>query len=97
MTKPKKASASPALNSSFAEHFRAHVEVVAKSGVTLESSATAACRAIIEALEGGGKIICFGNGGSATQASHWRESSWDAFARSVAHFLRSRWRATVGR
>ena len=29
MSKPRKAIASPALNSSFAEHFRAHVEVVA--------------------------------------------------------------------
>lgn len=70
MSKPKKATASPVLSSSFAEYFRAHVEVVAKSAVTLESSATAAGRAIIEALEGGNKIICFGNGGSATQASH---------------------------
>jgi D-sedoheptulose 7-phosphate isomerase len=70
MSKPRKATASPVLSSSFAEYFRAHVEVVAKSGVTLESSATAAGRAIIEALEGGNKIICFGNGGSATQASH---------------------------
>ena len=69
MSKPRKVAAAPAL-SSFADYFRSHVEVVAKSGVTLESSATAAGRAIVEALEAGNKIICFGNGGSATQASH---------------------------
>jgi D-sedoheptulose 7-phosphate isomerase len=70
MTKQTKAAVPSDPSSTFTEHFRAHVEVVAKSGVTLESIATAAGRAIIEALEGGGKIICFGNGGSATQASH---------------------------
>lgn len=70
MTKPKKSAAPSDPSNSFADYFRAHVEVVAKSGVILESSATAAGRAIIEALESGGKIICFGNGGSATQASH---------------------------
>jgi D-sedoheptulose 7-phosphate isomerase len=70
MSKSKKTSVQSDLSNSFAEHFRAHVEVVAKSGVTLASSAAAAGAAIIESLQGGGKIICFGNGGSATQASH---------------------------
>jgi D-sedoheptulose 7-phosphate isomerase len=36
----------------------------------LEATAAAAGRAIIESLAHGGKVICFGNGGSATQASH---------------------------
>jgi D-sedoheptulose 7-phosphate isomerase len=58
------------LSNSFAEHFRAHAQVVSKSGETLASNAAAAGGAIIEALERGGKVICFGNGGSATQASH---------------------------
>lgn len=70
MSKPKKTAVPSEPSSTFTEHFRAHVEVVAKSGVTLASGAAAAGAAIIESLEGGGKIICFGNGGSATQASH---------------------------
>ena len=70
MSKSKKAAAPSDLTSTFTEHFRAHVEVVAKSGVTLASSAADAGNAIIGALERGGKVICFGNGGSATQASH---------------------------
>lgn len=70
MTKPKKAAVPSDPSSTFTEHFRAHVEVVAKSGVILASAVAAAGAAIIESLEGGGKIICFGNGGSATQASH---------------------------
>lgn len=70
MTKSKKAAVSSDPSNTFTEHFRAHVEVVAKSGVTLASSAASAGAAIIKSLEDGGKIICFGNGGSATQASH---------------------------
>jgi D-sedoheptulose 7-phosphate isomerase len=70
MSKPKKAAVPSDLSSTFTEHFRAHVEVVAKSGVTLASSAAVAGGAIIDALGRGGKVICFGNGGSATQASH---------------------------
>jgi len=70
MSKSKKAAVPSNLSSTFTEHFRAHVEVVAKSGVTLASSAASAGGAIIDALKGGGKVICFGNGGSATQASH---------------------------
>jgi D-sedoheptulose 7-phosphate isomerase len=70
MSKPKKTAVPSEPSSTFTEHFRAHVEVVAKSGVVLASAAAAAGAALIESLEGGGKIICFGNGGSATQASH---------------------------
>lgn len=53
-----------------AEYFRAHQEVVAKSSEKLADAAQSAGRAIIDSLERGGKVICFGNGGSATQASH---------------------------
>ena len=52
------------------DHFKAHQDVVAKSGDALADSVAEAGRAIIESLENGGKVICFGNGGSATQASH---------------------------
>jgi D-sedoheptulose 7-phosphate isomerase len=70
MSKPTRASVPSDLSNSFAEHFRAHQQVVSNSGEKLASAAAAAGRAIIESLEGGGKVICFGNGGSATQASH---------------------------
>lgn len=70
MTKPKKTSVPPDMIGGFVDHFRAHQRVVSESGETLASAAAAAGRAIIESLEGGGKVICFGNGGSATQASH---------------------------
>ena len=70
MSKTTKASVPSGLSDSFAEYFRAHEQVVSKSGEALASAAAAAGRAIIESLERGGKVICFGNGGSATQASH---------------------------
>src|SRR5512141_2391079 len=57
-------------NLDLAEYFREHEKVVAESAGVLSAAAAAASRAIIDALEGGGKIISFGNGGSATQASH---------------------------
>lgn len=55
----------------FAEYCRGHQQVVEASVRSLATVAVAAGRAIIECLERGGKIICFGNGGSATQASHF--------------------------
>jgi D-sedoheptulose 7-phosphate isomerase len=70
MSKPTKGALPPDLARSFAEYFRAHQQVVSESGEVVASAAAAAGRAIIETLEGGGKVICFGNGGSATQASH---------------------------
>ena len=54
----------------FAEHFLGHQQVAADAGTKLAPAAAAAGNAIIESLGRGGKIICFGNGGSATQASH---------------------------
>jgi D-sedoheptulose 7-phosphate isomerase len=58
------------LTAGFADHFRAHARVVSESREALASAAAAAGRTIIDSLESGGKVICFGNGGSATQASH---------------------------
>src|SRR5512132_171896 len=55
----------------FAKYCRGHQQVVEESVASLGPVAVAAGRAIIECLEHGGKIICFGNGGSATQASHF--------------------------
>ncbi|MDP9177245.1 MAG: SIS domain-containing protein [Gemmatimonadota bacterium] len=70
MTRRKKTSVRSDLIDGFVDHFRAHEQVVSASAETLASAAAAAGRAIIESLASGGKVICFGNGGSATQASH---------------------------
>ena len=52
------------------EYFRAHQEVVSASVDALATAAEAAGRAIVAALAAGNKVICFGNGGSSSQASH---------------------------
>jgi D-sedoheptulose 7-phosphate isomerase len=54
----------------FADHFRGHQKVVDDCVVSLGPASDAAAGALITALGGGGKILAFGNGGSATQASH---------------------------
>lgn len=61
------------MTTGFAKHFEQHQQVVASSIATLESRAESAADAIVTALAAGNKIICFGNGGSATQASHMAE------------------------
>lgn len=53
-----------------AEHFEANREVVARSVEALRGPAEAVARALVEALGSGKKVIAFGNGGSAAQASH---------------------------
>jgi D-sedoheptulose 7-phosphate isomerase len=70
MKKRPRVSESSGTASDLADYFRAHQQVVAESGVKLSAAAAAAGRSIIECLDRGGKLICFGNGGSATQASH---------------------------
>ncbi len=54
----------------FAEHFRAHEKVIDASLRELEESSNAAAADLVQCVRRGGKILCFGNGGSATQASH---------------------------
>ncbi|HJQ55047.1 MAG TPA: SIS domain-containing protein [Gemmatimonadaceae bacterium] len=54
----------------FATHFSEHQKVVDACIATLQASSDAAAEAIVSALGRGGKILAFGNGGSATQASH---------------------------
>jgi len=51
------------------EFFSAHIDVV-KSASALRPQADAASQAIVDALLRGNKLICMGNGGSASQASH---------------------------
>ena len=54
----------------FAKHFSGHQKVVEASLASLEAASDAAAAAIISSLGRGGKVLAFGNGGSATQASH---------------------------
>lgn len=53
-----------------AEHFEANREVVARSVAALREPAESVARALVESLGAGYKVIAFGNGGSAAQASH---------------------------
>ncbi len=52
------------------EHFRENLRVVEASSSALAKGVSDASDAIVAALRSGGKLICFGNGGSASQASH---------------------------
>jgi D-sedoheptulose 7-phosphate isomerase len=56
--------------SHFAAHFKAHQQVIDAALTSLQASSDAAGDAIISAIGRGGKILAFGNGGSATQANH---------------------------
>ena len=53
-----------------AEHFASHGDVVERSIEKLEWQAEEVGRVLVRALREGHKVIAFGNGGSATQASH---------------------------
>jgi D-sedoheptulose 7-phosphate isomerase len=52
------------------QYFAAHAKVVTESAGALRQAADDAGRALLASLRSGGKIICFGNGGSSSQASH---------------------------
>jgi D-sedoheptulose 7-phosphate isomerase len=54
----------------FPEHFRDHQKVVDNCIASLQPAVDAAGHALISCIGRGGKILAFGNGGSATQASH---------------------------
>jgi D-sedoheptulose 7-phosphate isomerase len=54
----------------FSTHFIGHQKVIDECLASLQPAADEACEAIISCLGRGGKILAFGNGGSATQASH---------------------------
>src|SRR3954447_25874997 len=53
-----------------AAHFAANREVVERSAESLSAAAEEVARALVESLREGRKVIAFGNGGSAAQASH---------------------------
>jgi D-sedoheptulose 7-phosphate isomerase len=53
-----------------AEHFASHQRVIDESLAQLAEPAEEVARVLIRALGDGHKVIAFGNGGSAAQASH---------------------------
>jgi D-sedoheptulose 7-phosphate isomerase len=53
-----------------AQHFVAHQEATTSALAAVAEEAVAAGLVLADALAGGGKVLAFGNGGSATQASH---------------------------
>jgi D-sedoheptulose 7-phosphate isomerase len=57
----------------FATHFREHQKVIDLCMESLQPVSDAAAAALISCIGTGGKILAFGNGGSATQASHFVE------------------------
>jgi D-sedoheptulose 7-phosphate isomerase len=57
------------MNLDLDQFFSAHIEVV-KAAASLRPQADAAGSAIVDALLSGNKLVCMGNGGSASQASH---------------------------
>ena len=57
-------------SSLIAEHFASHSQVVDKSVEQLSEHAESVARMLVEALKEGRKVLAFGNGGSAAQASH---------------------------
>jgi D-sedoheptulose 7-phosphate isomerase len=61
---------SPTSQSSLAEYFAAHQKVAADTHSAISGAIAASSDAIAAALLAGRKVIVFGNGGSATQASH---------------------------
>ena len=54
----------------FETHFREHQEVIDDCIASLQPASDAVTEALIACIGRGGKILAFGNGGSATQASH---------------------------
>jgi D-sedoheptulose 7-phosphate isomerase len=56
--------------SQIAGHFAAHQRVVEQCAAGLLGEAERVARVLISALGGGHKVLAFGNGGSASQASH---------------------------
>jgi len=61
---------SASTGTTFSDHFASHQQVVRQSVVELHEVAGAVESVLVEAIRGGNKVIAFGNGGSATQASH---------------------------
>lgn len=54
----------------FSRHFSEHKKVIEACIAGLQSQSDTAAESLISCLGRGGKVLAFGNGGSATQASH---------------------------
>lgn len=57
--------------SRIADHFAAHQQAVRASLTELETTAEAVGQLLVRTMEEGGRVLACGNGGSATQASHF--------------------------
>jgi D-sedoheptulose 7-phosphate isomerase len=57
----------------FATHFSEHQQVIEACIASLQPASDAAGAALLSCISTGGKVLAFGNGGSATQASHFVE------------------------
>lgn len=64
-------------------HFLESAKVIERSAAALGAKSDAAGRALVDALRSGKKVLAFGNGGSATQASHLVEEL-------IGRFLKTR-------
>ncbi|MDQ3081373.1 MAG: SIS domain-containing protein [Gemmatimonadota bacterium] len=64
------------------DYFLAHQKVVDASIDALGTAAESAGRALVSALAAGNKVICFGNGGSSSQASHMAGELTGRFSKS---------------
>lgn len=61
------------MTSSFRDHFAAHLSTIDRTVAGLESITTSAAAALAQSLNNGGKVLTFGNGGSAAEAGHFAE------------------------
>jgi D-sedoheptulose 7-phosphate isomerase len=57
-------------SSLIAEHFASHNKIVEQSAEQLQEQAETVASVLVQAFRAGHKVIAFGNGGSAAQASH---------------------------
>lgn len=73
------------MTSAFSRHFSEHQKVVRESA-ELESVAQAAGEALVLALSNGRKVLTFGNGGSAAEASHFAEELVGRFRKTRRPF-----------
>ena|SRR5215208_8027587 len=68
------------------EHFAKHSDAVEKSIEALDGPTASASGAIVDCLRKGGKILTFGNGGSAAEASHLAEELVGKFRKNRRPF-----------
>ncbi len=73
-------------DSDFAGHASDHLKVVERSIAEIGDAVAGASGAIVQALRAGNKLIAFGNGGSATQASHLAEELIGRFKKTRRPF-----------